>query len=370
MWDHEKSRILIIAPEHKKSYVTGIVDKLQTFEWTIDTYLVPNEYFSTWDAKVRLPDSLKIRWSIVYTIVWFNDQVFNNQIKNKQNRLLSSSDICGFTKAILACVQQYEPKYSNLIATSWVHHSRSDKDIWFTKKNDENVQITYREPNLAKAYIQELKLIYGVDKIITIDNHASVGEDINLGILHFLEKIVQEIRTTTSTQLDNFTMLSPDANGSKKVKNYAKLLGIYHTSLAEKERNPAKKHSDNIEKLTIHNKEHIPNQHVIIYDDMIDSGWSMINLLETIHLLWPKSVTIFTTHGIFNNPAYERLINARKNGFLHSLYITDTVTHQEEDLHQKKYNFINIKDTTPIVAMTIDEQIHGISITHRYKIAV
>jgi ribose-phosphate pyrophosphokinase len=65
----------------------------------------------------------------------------------------------------------------------------------------------------------------------------------------------------------------------------------------------------------------VKGKHVIIYDDMIRTGGSLIEAAKAYRAVGAEKVSVITTHGIFANQALERL---QKSGVIEKVVSTDT----------------------------------------------
>lgn len=90
----------------------------------------------------------------------------------------------------------------------------------------------------------------------------------------------------------------------------------------------------------------VENKKVIIYDDMIRTGGSLVNAARAYKEAGAKEISAITTHGIFPNKAIERLKNS---GLFKTIISTDT--HPDSEKYQD--SFLQVKS----IASLIDEKI-------------
>ncbi|RFS22547.1 ribose-phosphate pyrophosphokinase [Chitinophaga silvatica] len=80
----------------------------------------------------------------------------------------------------------------------------------------------------------------------------------------------------------------------------------------------------------------VKNKTVIIYDDMIRTGGSLIHAAEAYHDAGASDICVITTHGIFAGKGFERI---KKSGLIRKIICTDThpnaLTIQDEMLEVK-----------------------------------
>ncbi len=89
---------------------------------------------------------------------------------------------------------------------------------------------------------------------------------------------------------------------------------------------------------------------VIVHDDILDTGGTLVTLLKEILKKKPRSIRVAITHGLFNKDAFALLSNIviESNQVIRWIYITDTVY---KDIHQ--HSWIKRISTKDILANTI-----------------
>ncbi|MCF6180569.1 ribose-phosphate pyrophosphokinase [Lutibacter sp.] len=158
----------------------------------------------------------------------------------------------------------------------------------------------------------------GATRIMTMDLHADQ-------IQGFFEKPVDHLFASTiflpyihQLKLDNITIASPDMGGSKRAYAYSKFLGS-EVVICYKQRLKAN---------VISSMELIGNvkdRHVIIVDDMIDTGGTLTKAADLMMEKGALSVRAICTHPILSGNAYEKI----ENSSLIELIVTDTIPLKE-----------------------------------------
>lgn len=148
----------------------------------------------------------------------------------------------------------------------------------------------------------------GKTSIHTFDIHALVERflfdsfTVNLET-HTAMNHIQEI-------LKNKTIVFPDEGAQKR---FAKEFPDTDTIVLSKVR------EGNERKISL--KEWNPEEKdLLIVDDLIQSGGTLIKAAEYLRELWAKSVSGFATHGVFPNDSYQKLATS-----LDTLYVTDSI---------------------------------------------
>jgi ribose-phosphate pyrophosphokinase len=183
-----------------------------------------------------------------------------------------------------------------------------------------------RTPISAKL-VADLITVAGASRVITMDLHAGqiqgffdIPFDNIYGSPVFLSYIKENINT------DNLTLVSPDAGGVERVRWYAKKLGKDIAMIDKRRTGPNVAKAMNI-------VGDVMGKDVIIVDDMIDTGGTLIEAAKTLKQHGAEKIYSFATHGIFSKPAAERIDNCEE---LEAVIVTDTIPLSDELLKVDK----------------------------------
>ncbi|MES2061183.1 MAG: ribose-phosphate diphosphokinase [Bacteroidota bacterium] len=113
---------------------------------------------------------------------------------------------------------------------------------------------------------------------------------------------------------DNFVMASTDAGRAKWVESLANDLGVNAAFILKR-----RLKGDHTEVSAIN--ADVDGKTVIIYDDMIRSGGSIINAAKTYKNAGAHDIYVITTHGLFVNDGINKLKNS---GLIKKLICTDS----------------------------------------------
>ncbi|OGJ42868.1 ribose-phosphate pyrophosphokinase [Candidatus Peregrinibacteria bacterium RIFCSPLOWO2_01_FULL_39_12] len=200
---------------------------------------------------------------------------------------------------------------------------------------------TPREPISAKL-VADLISAAGADHIITMKLHS----DQEQGFFNFpvdnlsTEKLFAEYFAKKG--LKDLVVVSPDAGGAKDAKRLANLL-MANLAIIYKTRPSHNKAQAN------HVIGDVKGKGCLIYDDMIDTGGSVVEALRALKECGAKKVYLAATHAVFSDPAAERLRNA---GF-EEVVVTNTIPISKN----KKFKGLVVLSVAPLLAKII-ENIH------------
>ena len=170
-----------------------------------------------------------------------------------------------------------------------------------------------RVPITAKL-VANLIAASGVDRVLCIDLHAAQIQgffDITMDHLFALPALIGYIK---GLKLEKPVVMSPDIGSMKLADRYAKPLGC-EIAVVEKRRL-----SDTRVK-TGYVIGQVADRDVIIADDMISSGGSMVAAIKAAREYGARTVRVMATHGLFVSSAFEKLAEATPT----EVVVTDTV---------------------------------------------
>jgi ribose-phosphate pyrophosphokinase len=148
--------------------------------------------------------------------------------------------------------------------------------------------------------------------------------------------------------LANAVILAPDVGCAKMAGSYAKRLGL-RVVLADKERKKAGEIGD----LKIVGD--VRGKNVIIPDDMIDTGGTLIKAAEEAKKQGAEQIYVCATHGVFSR-GVEELINS----VIEKIIITDTIP-------QNRNGKIVVVSLVNLFSETIHRIAHGGSVSELFR---
>ena len=224
---------------------------------------------------------------------------------------------------------------------------------------------TSRESLDCALALQELVRM-GVDNIITFDAHdPRVQNAIPLHGFETVQPAYQFIkgllRNVKNLQIDSEHMMviSPDEGGMKRAIYIANVLGLdmgmfykrRDYTMVVNGRNPIVAHE--------FLGSSVEGKDVIIIDDMISSGESMIDTAAALKARKANRIFIFSTFGLFTN-GLEKFDKAYESGLIDKILTTNLIYQTPELLEREWY--INC-DMSKYIAYIIDTLNHDSSIS-------
>ena len=183
-------------------------------------------------------------------------------------------------------------------------YGRSDK------KDQPRVPITAK---LVADLISEA----GANRVITLDLHADQIQgffDIPVDHLYSMPIFIRHFKSL-GIESEDMVIVSPDSGGANRARALAKRL---ECSLAIGDKRRVSNDS-NAEVLNVIGD--VRDKIAILYDDMIDTGGTLIKMAKKLHDSGAKQVYACCVHGILSKNAVESL----ENSTIDKLFITDSV---------------------------------------------
>ncbi|MBN0970604.1 ribose-phosphate pyrophosphokinase [Mycoplasma phocoeninasale] len=208
-----------------------------------------------------------------------------------------------------------------------------------------------RQPITAKL-VADLLEVSGVDKVITIDLH-------NPSIQGFFNIPVDDLRgrfifsNELRKRKEKFVIVSPDHGGAVRARQLSELLNNEDQIAIIDKRRTAPNVSEIMGVLG-----NVKNKNVIIYDDIIDTGGTILNAARVLKEQGAKKIVIAATHGLFSR-GFEMFENSE---IIDEVIITNSIDHSNL-LHFSKLRELSM---AKFLGEVIEANIKNTSITEIY----
>lgn len=185
-----------------------------------------------------------------------------------------------------------------------------------------------REPISAKM-VADVLTTAGADRVITIDLHApAIQGFFNIPVDHLtaLDLISDYIR---KKNIVNPIVVSPDAGRATTAENLANILNAPFAIMI-------KKRPEHNKSVITHVIGEVEGHTPIIIEDLIDTGTTIVNVVEGLKERGANDVLICATHPVFSPPALERLDHPN----IMEVVITDSIAIPEE--HSSRFQVLSV----------------------------
>ena len=314
-----------------------------------DSYIISTSVprFGTGEAKGVIKES--VRGYDLYLMVDVTNYSLTYSVSGHENHM-SPDDHYADLKRIIAAVGGKARRIRAIIP--FLYESRQHKR-------------TARESLDCALALQELTAM-GVDNIITFDAHdPRVQNAIPLKRFETVQPAYQFIKgilkNCDDLKLDNdhLMIISPDEGGTNRAVYLANVLGV-DMGMFYKRRDYSKI-VDGRNPIVAHEflGTSVEGKDVIIIDDMISSGESMIDVATELKKRKANRIFVVSTFGLFTN-GLERFDKAVEDGTIYKV-VTTNLTYQTPELLSRPY-YINC-DMSKYIAYIIDTLNHDSSIS-------
>lgn len=205
----------------------------------------------------------------------------------------------------------------------------------------------------------------GADRIVSIDLHSEqIQGFFNLPVNMIPGHIAFKPFTSKLSDDCYYCVCSPDAGGVKRAsKFYQKFLNQFPDAtfaMLSKLRDKP----NSIERMDLIGS--VKGRHVILLDDMVDTGGTLIKAAEVLRDNGAAQVTALITHGVLSGEGINRIIGS---SHITQLVITDSIVHDLTEANSRVgYDKIKQVSCTQAIAKAIEAIVHSYSLdTHIEK---
>ncbi|WP_291728223.1 ribose-phosphate diphosphokinase [Bernardetia sp.] len=183
------------------------------------------------------------------------------------------------------------------------------------------------------------------NRIVMVDLHVS-------GLQYYFENGVHTVHLYAKPLIleaakklggTDFVLASADAGRAKWVESLAMDLGV-DAAFVYKRRS-----SGSDTEITGVNAD-VSGKKVVLYDDMIRTGGSLINAAKVYKEAEAKQIFVVATHGVFPEGSVERLENS---GLIEKIIVTDT--HHNAKAAAQKTDFIEISSISDLLISSVTD---------------
>ncbi len=219
---------------------------------------------------------------------------------------------------------------------------------------------------IAGAVVSRVLEAAGCDRIISMDLHAGQIQGFTtlpFDNLYAIKLHINNLKNNIFKDLDHvninkkYMLVSLDAGGAKRVKEYAKRLKMSY-ALMDKQRDYSK---PGIVVKSVLVGESIEGKIAICVDDMCDTCGTLVAGVNDLKDHGASGAIVLVTHGIFSGPAIERI---NECDFIDSVWVIDTL---DQTLNMELSDKIKVLGSADLLATVITRIVHKGSISKLFK---
>lgn len=159
-----------------------------------------------------------------------------------------------------------------------------------------------RTPITAKL-LADLVMTAGASRVMAMDLHAGqIAGFFGVPVEHMYGSrvLLEEMRRLAGDDLERTVVVSPDAGGVERARYVSSKLGVGLAIIDKRRPRP------NVSEV-MHVIGDVEGRHAFIVDDMIDTAGTLCSAASALKRNGAIEVSAFSTHGLFNGPAVERI---------------------------------------------------------------
>jgi ribose-phosphate pyrophosphokinase len=180
----------------------------------------------------------------------------------------------------------------------------------------------------------------GADRVLAMELHAEQIQaffDIPVDHLYSTPVLVDYL---SKRGTDNLVVVAPDTGRANRARGFARRLGDNIPIAIIDKRRPEPNRAE-----VMNLVGEVAGRDAIIFDDMIDTGGTLVGAADALLARGARSVAAVATHGIFSGPAIERLTASR----LGEIVVTDTIDQSRSGSFEK----VKVLTVSPLLAEAI-----------------
>ncbi len=321
-------------------------------EWRGEDYLIPCQCprFSSGEAKGILDDS--VRDKDIYIMVDVCNNSLTYKMDGSPNRMSPDDHYQDLKRIIAACNGKAQ---RITVIMPFLYEGRQHR-------------MTARESLDCAVMLKEMEFM-GVHNIVTFDAHDPRMQ--NVTPIRGFENISPSLQFTQAllTEYDDMIIdsehlmfVAPDEGATERVVFLASLFGV-NLGMFYKRRDYTRI-VDGSNPIIAHDfcGGNIEGMDIIVIDDMIASGGSMIDVCKQLKDRGAGRIFIFSTFGLFLN-GLDKFDRAYENGEFDKIFTTNLI-YQKKELLEKEYYFsVNMGRYIAAIIDTLNrgESMQGIS---------
>lgn len=205
-------------------------------------------------------------------------------------------------------------------------------------------KVAPRAPISAKL-VADLMTKAGANRVLTVDLHASqIQGFFDIPVDHLYASPILYNYWKEQVKGENTVIVSPDAGGVARARGLAKRLDAQVAIIDKRRTGPNQAQA-------LHLIGDVKDKVAIILDDLIDTGGTLTQAVDTILNNGATSVRACATHAVFSGPAVSRIQDSQ----LEEVVVTDTIPLSSAAQQNKKFKVLSV---APLLAEAI-KRIHA-----------
>lgn len=186
---------------------------------------------------------------------------------------------------------------------------------------------------ITSKLVADLITAAGANRVLTMDLHAAqIQGFFNIPVDHLYAAPVL-IRHLKSLEMQDLTIVSPDAGGVERARAYAKRLGA---TLAIIDKRRIEKNQTQVMNII----GDVEGRNVMIVDDIIDTAGTLIHTVHALKEQGARSISASCSHAVLSGPAIDRI----NDSVLEHVIGTNTIPTADKEAECSRLTTLSIAD--------------------------
>lgn len=331
------SSLRIVVPENIKKIGDEVNRGLKKISGSDENYIVRPELVRFKNGEGKCTYQQYIQNGDLYLLSDVLNDSITYDTRNGINHMSPDEHYRDVMRMISATVNRAD---RITLVLPYMYQSRQDKISVSSGQESLDLAMTLRELSGL-----------GVKELITADVHNKYACDnaangMIIDNFYCSDDIILRLLDNEDFDVRKLVVASPDFGASSRAKFYADTIGNLPFGIFHKVRNreKVKDGTNEIQSHTFLFNGDLNGKNVIIPDDMIDSGGSMIDSARKLKAMGTENIYLIATFGLFSKGSRENFDAAYDDGIFKKLYITNLNYVPEEILSRPWIEQVNCSE--------------------------
>lgn len=334
------SSLKLIVMNNCKEFGEKVNAQIQRINQTKENYIIPVEAsrFSNGEGKVRIEDSVRDKDLYIISDVGNYNQIY--QFHGVEH-VISPDEHFQDIKRVISATSGHAAKIN--VVMPLLYQARQHK-----RKGRESLD--------CAIALQELEAL-GVNNIISYDVHdpnvSNAIPRLPFENIYPTSVILEEL--IANEEIDDLLVISPDMGAMERARYYAEMLdvdvGVFYKrrdiSKVVNGKNPIVEH--------VYMGADVKDKNILIVDDMIASGTSMIDVAKELKEKGAKNVYLVATFALMTE-GIQGFIEAYAKGYFNKMYVSNVSYVPEIIKQQKWYNDVDCSNQLAQIIINLNNK--------------
>ncbi len=173
---------------------------------------------------------------------------------------------------------------------------------------------------ISARLMADLLTVAGASRVLALDLHADQIQGFFSIPVDNLNAIPVYVEYLKSVNIKDAVVVAPDIGSANKARNFARSIGQFEIAIVDKRREKAN------EAKAFHLVGNVEGKHAIIFDDIIDTGGTLLEASRVLKENGAVSIWCIATHAILSGNAVDKL----NDSYIENIIVTNSLPIREK----------------------------------------